>query len=133
MAYAATITSVRKIIEGIRYWIFTITETGNTGVGDEADIEGVPTVGTVTHVQSTVTLGGGATATQADPQIGEATNSNSVYENATAGLTPDSGSIGKTFVATDNTLTWRAKADGTLGTGGTIVSKVVIREGHHPV
>lgn len=133
MPYAATVTVRERLIQGERYFDISITETGNTGTSDEAEITGIPTLGTVTHVDTTLTTGSGSTATQVDPQIGEATNSNSVYENATAGTTALSGTIAKTYVATGNKLYWRAKANGTLGTGGQVVSRVTIKAGHHPI
>jgi hypothetical protein len=130
MAYAAAITPSGYVDRGADYVILTITETGNTGVGDETTLTGLPKLGTVTMVESVLALGVGATATECDPQIGTRTNTNNVHENATAGTAPHSGTVAKVYHAASGTLYWRAKANGTLGTNGTIVSTVVIRTGH---
>lgn len=132
MPYASTITTARREVHGEWYTVVTITETGNTGTSDEAQITGIPAIGTVTKVLTTLTLGSGATATQVDPQIGERTGTATVYENATAGTAPVSGTLAAVYYAAANVLYWRAKADGTLGTGGQIVSVIVIKDGHHP-
>lgn len=131
MAYAGTFTTrAFHLPGGEEYLVVSITETGNTGVGDELELTGMPYIGTVTEVYCTLTTGAGASATQVDPQIGEDTNTNTVYENASAGTAPHSGSLQKYYTVLDGSLWWRAKANGTLGTNGTVVSQVTIRLGH---
>lgn len=129
MAYAGAFTVSPFSTREADYLIVTITETGNTGVGDELELTGLPRLGTVTMVYTAMTTGAGATATQIDPQIGELTNTNTVYENATAGTSAHSGTVSKVY-ATAGSLFWRAKANGTLGANGTVVSTVVVKVGH---
>lgn len=132
MAYDATVTLTQYQIAGQAYTKVTITETGNTGTSDEKEITGLPPLGVVTHVKSTLATGGsGVTATQVDPQLGEVTNSNAVWENTSAGTGPREGNLSKNYVSSGS-LFWRAKADGNIGSTGTIVSTIVIKHGHHP-
>jgi hypothetical protein len=130
MPYAATIARDSTVIGGVAYVVVTVTETGNTGVGDEKEITGLPVIGTVVHVNSAMTLGAGSSATQIDPQLGEVTNSNAVWENTTAGTSMRETQLTKAYYSAAGSLFWRAKADGTLGTNGTIVSTIVVRLGN---
>lgn len=128
MAYAHADVKTTYRLGGRNYILVTITETGLTGITNEHHITGLPAICQVVSVVSTLTIGGG-TATQVDPQLGDKTNSNNVFENTTpSAATREYPSAAISTSATQD-LYWRAKCDGTTGVNGGVVSRVVLVEG----
>jgi hypothetical protein len=130
MAFAATVVVEPLQVAGEAYVRVTITETGNTGTTNEKEITGLPEVGELTYVSSVLTIDGG-TATEIDPQLGEVTNSNAVWENTTASTSAREAALAKRYV-TSGSLFWRSKCNGTVGAAGGVVSTLIIKAGHHP-
>jgi hypothetical protein len=131
MAFAATVDVNEVQIGGVPYVIVTITETGNTGTSNEKELTGLPELGEITYVKSTLTIDGG-TATQIDPQLGEVTNSDAVWANTTAGTSMREAALAKRYVSSGRSLFWRSQCNGTVGAAGGVVSTIVIKAGHHP-
>lgn len=131
MAFDATVTVEPLQIAGEAYVRVTITETGNTGTTNEKELTGLPKVGELTYVRSALTIDGG-TATEIDPQLGEVTNSNAVWENTTAGTSAREAALAKRYVSASGSLFWRSKCNGSVGAAGGVVSTLIIKAGHHP-
>lgn len=131
MPFAATVVVADRQIAGEAYVVVTITETGNTATSDEKELTGLPEIGEIVYVRSTLTIDGG-TATEIDPQLGEVTNSNAVWENTTAGTSMREATLAKRYYSSGRSLFWRSKCNGTVGAAGGVVSTIIIKAGHHP-
>jgi hypothetical protein len=128
MAYAATFTVSERQINGEAYAVVALTETGVTGATDEKEITGLPALGTVVYVKSVLAAGGG-TATTVDPQLGETTNTDTVWAGAAAAATVREADLDKRYYSSGRSLFWQSNAN---GTADTITSTIVIKAGHHP-
>lgn len=128
MAYEATATVAERQIAGEAYVVVTLVETGVTGATDEKEITGLPSVGTVTYVKSTLAAGGG-TATTVDPQLGESANTDNVWACASAAATAREANLDARYHSAGRSLFWQSNAN---GTADTVTSVIVIKAGHHP-
>lgn len=130
MAYASAVVPSIEVVNGRRYRIYTVTETGVTAATDEYQLTDVPVVGRVVGYRAVLTAGVGGTATTIDPELGEVTTGKNLFENGAAAATV------RAFPAvvtcpTGGILYGRSGANGTTAGAGCIVSVIVIAEGHH--
>jgi hypothetical protein len=129
MAYAATSTVTKTKRGGKTYWIISIVETGLVDTTNEYRITGLPEILQVVAVSSVLTVGGG-TATQVDPQLGDLTNTNNVFENTTASASTNEYPTAAISSNLTGSMFWRAKCNGTTsGAGAGVKSRVVFVEG----
>lgn len=131
MAYANSVTKQTYHYGNKVYWILTVTETGVTGSTDEWSYGGMPAIYQVLHVDCILTAGSG-NATSVDPQLGDATNSNNIFENTTASASTSENLTAASGVAlgASRTIYGRAKANGTTaGVTGKIVTRIGLVEG----
>ena len=128
MAYAHSDVKKTWTYGGRKYIQVTVTETGLTGITNEHHIQQLPALFQVLAVTSVLTIGGGS-ATQVDPQLGDKTGSNDVFENTTPGTSTRELPTAAKSASAGQDLFWRAKCDGTTGVSGGVVSQIWLIEG----
>lgn len=129
MAYDATVTHTESMFGGRRYHIYTVTETGVALATNEFQLTSVPKVGYIVAYRAVLTPGVGGTATTIDPELGEVTTGKDRWENGAAAATIRAF-LAVVTVPTDGILYGRSGANGTTAGAGSIVSTIVIAEGH---
>lgn len=126
MAYVATVTRSRQRRSGFVYHFITVAETGVVDGASEYTIDNLPKRGTIVEHRCTLTAGDG-TATTVDPELGTATTTKEIFENAAAAAAPVNLNMSRAFTAT--TLYGRSGANGNTGTTGSIATVITIVEG----
>lgn len=126
MAHVATVTRTRKRLSGFRYHFITVVETGVVDATSEYTIDNLPKRGTICEHRCALTAGDG-TATTVDPELGIATTTKEIFENAAAAVAPANLNMSRAFTA--NTLYGRSGANGNTGTTGSITTVITLVEG----
>lgn len=131
MAYSYSTSKATYNMGGRVYWVLTVTELAVTGATDEYTLTGLPVVFQVINVSSTLTPGSTGSATTVDPQLGDLTNTNNVFENTTAGATTNEYPSAAKSSNAARSLFGRSKANGTIAGAGSpkIVTRIVLVEG----
>jgi len=141
MAYAAAVSRTDLVIDGNRYTIVEVNETGEVAAASEWGLVGLPEICTITHFEAELVNDGtgGPGSTSIDPSLGNVASF--ALATLAASLENDQAAqdvtsyvkneIGGRVTTPTRTLYGRSKPSGTLGATGQIKTRITIRWGHH--
>lgn len=125
---AATVTHTIEVRSGRRYHLVVVSET-STSNGDEWSVDNMPSQGTITHYQATLTAGSGSTIA---PELGHATGWTVSTQDEIAVQSPAAAHINEAtqapFSSSSQTIYVRSQVD--AGSDNTIETAFTVVDGH---